>query len=541
MPELGPNNEVIRVHGTSRDITRQKSAELEAQAKEERFSTLANSFPGGFTYCDLSGRYLFINKSYADWFGIKPADYLGKHISELIGVEAFAGIEEYITMAIEGKSVTFELIPPKIKESTTEYVQVTYAPDIGINGEQRGFFGLQTDITEMKKVEKALRQAQKMEAMGQLTGGIAHDFNNILAILMGNLELAKYSSTDKKSQEYIIAALQGVERGVTITQKLLGFARSNTPGEQSVRIDTVIEGLRDIITQSVGARVDLRIETDEDIWNIRVDPGDFEDAMINLSNNARDAMPDGGTLLIKTSNKTLDDSYQRIHPYLKPGDFVLIAVTDTGLGMDVRTRDRLFEPFFTTKPEGKGTGLGMSMVFGFVKRSQGEVVVYSAEGEGTTINIYLPRSETTLTRETFYDDTTAVSHKKESILIVDDEEMVASVAADILNDLGYQTAIATSTSDALNVISNGRKIDLLFSDVVMPGDLSGFEFARAAVRIQPSIKILLTSGFSKFRGMEPEDEDSRWLAANILAKPYNRHELVSSVRKVLDASHNVRA
>ncbi len=419
VPELGPEQKVVRIHGTSRDITEQKLAELEARETEERFSSLSETFPGGFIYCDVDERYLFINAHYADDFQISADDFLGRHIQEAMGDARYLELKPHIETVLSGRSVTFEMAPDGFDDD--KLMQITFAPDVGVSGDMRGFFGLHSEITEQKRVERALRQAQKMEAMGQLTGGIAHDFNNILAILMGNLELARSTTSDKETQEYISAALQGVERGVAITQKLLGFARSNTPEEQLVQINSLIDDLGDILVQSTGPRISLHVTSEEDIWTARIDTGDFEDALINLAINARDAMPDGGTLLINTSNKTLDDSYHRVHPHLKPGDYVLLSVSDTGKGMSAQTRERLFEPFFTTKPEGKGTGLGMSMVFGFVKRSRGEVVVYSAEGEGTTINIYLPRASGDLPRAKPAPPRRQARAEQETILIVDDE------------------------------------------------------------------------------------------------------------------------
>ena len=538
VPELGPDQQVIRIHGTSRDITRQKFAEQEARATEERFSSLGNSFPGGFIYCDLSERYLFINQTYGRWFGIDPEAYLGKTIHDLVGDEYYNDIKENLETVRSGKSFSFER-EPYFSDENIERLQITYAPDVTHDGEMRGFFALLTDITGQRRVEQALRQAQKMEAMGQLTGGIAHDFNNILAILMGNLELARHSAEDAQTREYIEAALQGVDRGVSITRKLLGFARNNTPAEKQIRLNEIVDEMESIISQSVGGKIEISIETGPDLWTTIIDTGDFQDAMINLCINARDAMPDGGKLLIKTENKTLDEASIGSNPNLVPGDYVLLSVTDTGTGMALQVRDRLFEPFYTTKPEGKGTGLGMSMVFGFVNRSRGKIVVFSAEHEGTTINIYLPRStreETTAINEQAED---ALPARRESVLIVDDEKMVADVAAGILSELGYETEVAPNSEEALRRVSEGRKVDLLLSDVVMPGDKNGFELAREVVSIRPSIRVLLTSGFSKFKGIEPVDEESRALAENILSKPYNRKELSSSVRRVLDEPRQV--
>ncbi len=537
VPELGSQQEVVRFHGTSRDITRQKFAELEAMATEERFSALGNSFPGGFLYCDLSTRFLFINETYAEWFDIDPSDYLGKTVASLIGKSAYNDLEVYLDTVRSGQSVTFEGTPTFRKEGI-EKIQYTLAPDISVNGEMRGFFGLFTDITELRSVEMALRQAQKMEAMGQLTGGIAHDFNNILAILMGNLELAKYTVTDAEAQGYISNALLGVERGVAITKKLLGFARNSARGDQIVQLNHVITSMKDMITQSIGTRVSVASSHEDNLWPTQVDSGDLEDAIINLCINARDAMPDGGKLLIRTENKNVDEAAQRIYPSLVPGDYVLLSISDTGVGMDTKTREKLFEPFYTTKPEGKGTGLGMSMVFGFVKRSGGEILIYTAKGEGTTIKIYLPRSVQGDTSQPSALKTDDDSVHKESILIVDDEEMVANVAAGILRELGYTTEVVTSSRDALDMIASQQKFDLLFSDVVMPDDLNGFELAKAVHSVQPALKILLTSGFSKFRGIEPIDAESSYLAANILSKPYNRQELASSVRLILDNNSN---
>lgn len=532
VPELASNQKVARIHGTSRDITRQKLAEKNAKATEGRFTALGNSFPGGLFYCDVSTRFLFINDRFANWFEINVDNYLGKPIAALIGEQAYNEVESEVNRVLAGRSITFER-EADFKHPGIEALQYTLAPDLDTHGGMHGFFGLVTDITELRQVERALRQAQKMDAMGQLTGGIAHDFNNILAILMGNLELARSTTVDDESKEYITAALQGVERGVSITQKLLGFARSNSKGAESLRIDHLISNSLDMIRQSVGGSVDVKITGETDLWETSIDSGDFQDAIINLSINARDAMPDGGRLEITTENRRLDDTAQRIHPNLKAGDYVLLSVTDTGTGMDANIKDKLFEPFFSTKPEGKGTGLGMSMVFGFVTRSKGEILVYSARGEGTTIHIYLPRSQSIESNEVLQPKQFSAGQVRESILIVDDEEMVGRVAEGILKELGYKTQLVTTTDEALELLKSNR-FDLLFSDVVMPENLNGFELAQAALKVQPSIKIQLTSGFSKFRNMEPDDDNSKKLAENILQKPYNRTELEQAVRRALN-------
>ena len=533
--EFGQDGQAIRIQGSSRDITRQKLAELEAMATEERFSALGNAFPGGFVYCDLSARFLFINRTFASWFDVEPSAYYGKPANSLIVGQYWEPLERYVNNALEGKSVTFEMASPNLIEGI-DHVRVVLAPDVKPGGDMQGFFALITDTSEVRNMEQMLRQAQRMEALGQLTGGIAHDFNNILAILMGNLELAAQRSADPASKDYISAALKGVERGVELSRKLLGFARSSSAGSKEVRVNKIIDDMRPMFTQSLGSNVELHVTKDEDLWVTRIDQGDFEDALLNLCANARDAMPDGGRLIVHTSNRSLDETSHKIHPSLRPGSYVLISISDTGSGMDAETKERLFEPFYTTKPQGKSTGLGLSMVFGFVKRSRGQIVVYSALGEGSTINIYLPVAANEVSDPAPPEEFEPSIAPCEDILIVDDESMIADVAAGILNELGYSTRIATNATEALQRIEESPP-DLLFSDVVMPGGLNGFQLAEKARAIQPGLRILLTSGFNKYASNESEYGD---LEADTLTKPYNRQELADSVRNALTATRQQR-
>lgn len=396
---------------------------------------------------------------------------------------------------------------------------------------------MSTDITQRKQLEEQVRRSQKMDAIGQLTGGIAHDFNNILGIIQGNLELLFDDVKKKEQVGFLNSAQRGVFRGADITRKLLAFSRKDVQKMDVSQVNFLIDDLEDLISRSLTAYIRVETHLADDVWPVIIDTGDFEDAMLNLSINARDAMPNGGTLIIETANKTLDEDYAALNPEGRVGDFVMISVSDTGIGMDDETKDRIFEPFFTTKKQGKGTGLGLSMVYGFVKRSGGHLQIYSEKDKGTTFHIFLPRSEDTVSGyEAGLSAATSLPRGGETILIVDDEKELREIAARHLQNLGYNTIEAESGDKALLIINQGKDIDLMFSDVVMPGELDGYQLATKIRKSQPDLKILLTSGFTKTLS-EVENGDGNYLEdliRQLLAKPYNKKELAEAIRRQLD-------
>ncbi|MCG8492252.1 MAG: transporter substrate-binding domain-containing protein [Sneathiellales bacterium] len=393
-----------------------------------------------------------------------------------------------------------------------------------------------------ERLEQQLRHAQKMDAVGQLTGGIAHDFNNILAIIQGNLELLKESMQDKpddRTTGRVEAAFIGAKRGAELTRKLLNFSKNETQDTQRIKVNDFIRNLDELISKSLTVAINLQYDLQEDIWEVDANPGDLQDALINLSINARDAMPDGGSLVFESKNKTLGPEHLKFKPDAKPGKYVMIAVTDTGEGMPAEIQEKVFEPFFTTKSSGRGTGLGLSMVYGFVKRSGGFLDIYSEEGEGTVIRMYLPRSRRSRQENEKKDrKIEVVPTGEETILVVDDEKGLVEVAATHLQGLGYKTLLSHSAQDALHHLESGRQIDLLFSDVVMPGGMDGFDLAKKAIELKPDLKILLTSGFSKKQELAlTGNETLSVFVKSLLGKPYTKEELALAVRNALDASN----
>ncbi len=373
-----------------------------------------------------------------------------------------------------------------------------------------------------------------MDAIGQLTGGIAHDFNNILGVILGNLTLLKPDvSSIESAQKRVITIEKSAQRAADLTKQLLGFSRQQTAEVTHADINRVIGGMESLIARTVTPAVEVEHKFADDLWLTRIDVGDFQDALINLILNARDAMPNGGYLMLKTCNFTMDASYCRQNEGAIPGDYVELSVIDSGVGISTDHQDYIFDPFFTTKTQGKGTGLGLAMVFGFVKRSDGYIKVYSEEGSGSTFRIYLPKAMDEEQHSIDFTEKPLVpSLGNETILVVDDEVGLLELARDFLLELGYQVVTATNGTEALECLKREPAIDLLFSDVVMPGGISGYKLAKQAVTMLPDIKVLFTSGHT---GRAAISGDQTCFKTDVLVKPYTQLDMASRIREVLGA------
>ena len=390
------------------------------------------------------------------------------------------------------------------------------------------------EITERLKAEERLRQSQKMEAVGQLTGGIAHDFNNMLAIIIGGLELIerRLAAGNTDVTRYLTLAKDGVTRASALTNRLLAFARRQPLTPEPVDANAMVSGMGELLGRTLGGNVTVQTVLAADLWGIFADVNQLENVVLNLAVNARDAMPDGGTLTIETSNTTLDES-GAADLGVPAGDYVVIAVGDTGTGMPPEIVARAFEPFFTTKSLGKGTGLGLSQVFGFVRQSGGQVRILSEVGVGTTVRIYLPRRGRA-DAQAAAKLASAVARggsAHEVVLVVEDEARVRSYVAEALRELGYTVIEAASGAEALGIIEAGEKVALLFTDVIMP-EMAGRQLAAAAARTLPQLKVLFTTGASHGAEAQPEELDP---GANFLAKPFGINQLAAKVRSVLDS------
>lgn len=391
-----------------------------------------------------------------------------------------------------------------------------------------------------EQAEQRLRHAHKMEAIGQLTGGIAHDFNNILGIVMGNLELLQSRLEDNiPAQERIKKALTASRRAADLTAKLLHFARKEALKVSQVSVNDFIDNLEELISKSLTASIKVESHLSEDLWQVAVNPGELEDTLLNLSLNARDAMPEGGTLTIKTQNKVLDQTFTKAHPDCEEGEFVTLSISDTGTGMSDEVLENALEPFFTTKEQGKGTGLGLSMVYGFVLRSGGSIVIDSTLGQGTTFHIFLPRThESSIFIDQPESQVTMRSTGSETILVVDDEEALREVACTYLKELGYNVLSAANAQQALDTLHNGVQIDLLLSDIIMPGKMDGYQLATTARQYSRALKIILTSGYNKQSTFDGTEDTFfiEQLSENILSKPYSQSELAAAVRNAFERS-----
>lgn len=401
---------------------------------------------------------------------------------------------------------------------------------------------LEIEYSARQKAEEALRQSQKMEAVGQLTGGVAHDFNNLLTVILGGLEgigrqitnLPESAATARIIRSREMAA-QGVARAAALTSRLLAFSRQQPLAPTGLDANKLVSGVSDLLRRTLGEQISLETVLAGGLWPTFIDGNQLENALLNLAVNSRDAMPGGGKLTIETGNASLDEAYvSHLNEPVAPGQYVLIAVTDTGTGMDAATLARVFEPFFTTKEIGKGTGLGLSQVYGFVRQSSGHIRIYSEIGEGTTVKLYLPRhSGAAHDEHMMLDVKTPRAIGAECLLLVEDDSALRAHAAEILRELGYRVIEAASGDVALQALENNVGIDLLFTDVVMPGGLNGRRLADEAQRRHPGLKVLFTTGYTRNAIVHHGRLDP---GIQLISKPYSFHELATKVRAVLDAA-----
>jgi signal transduction histidine kinase len=394
---------------------------------------------------------------------------------------------------------------------------------------QRANDTLTAEVAERKEAEGRLVQAQKMEAIGNLTGGMAHDFNNLLGVIIGNLDmLHELTKATPQSDQLVTESLDAALRGADLTKRLLAFARRQPLQPRSIDINEHVTAIGNLLKRTLGEQISITLALDAGVWPVMADPAQLEASIMNLATNARDAMQDGGQLTIRTANRTLDEDYAAGHADLRPGDYAMIEISDTGCGIPADRLNRIFEPFFTTKEQGKGTGLGLSMVFGFMKQSGGHINVYSEVGAGTTFRLYLPRTADGAGAEAEEAAAAPRAGNSETILVVEDNEPLRRIVVRQLVELGYRVLEAKDVRDALAVLSQ-QKIDLLFTDIVMPGGMTGFDLARMTRTHWPEVKLLFTSGFPDMRLASAGD-----LHVRLLSKPYRRDELGRTIREALD-------
>jgi signal transduction histidine kinase/CheY-like chemotaxis protein len=422
------------------------------------------------------------------------------------------------------------------KTGETFWELASIAPVKDAHGKIINYVAVKEDISERKATEERLRHSQRMETIGQLTGGIAHDFNNLLAIILGNLQLLEERrGHDRESRELITDAIWSTERGAQLTHRLLAFARRQRLNPKVTDLNHIVEEMAGLLRRTLGERIEIRELLAAGVWHTMIDRGQLESALLNLVVNARDAMPTGGVLTIATETAELPRDLGNTGEDVTPGEYVVLAVGDTGVGMPPEVLERIFEPFFTTKKFGEGSGLGLSMVYGFVRQSGGTITVDSTVGRGTQVRLYLPRAATVA--DAVADEQPGKRRREKSssgsevILIVEDDSRVRKTATSILRKHGYEVIEASDASEALQAVDRLPRLDLLFADVVLANGINGSELAHQVLCRRPETRVLLTSGYVQ---QSPAVEGMLREGIDLLPKPYRRSELTSRVRELLD-------
>jgi signal transduction histidine kinase/CheY-like chemotaxis protein/CHASE3 domain sensor protein len=445
-------------------------------------------------------------------------------------------ISRFAELSRTRKHATFEELPYASGEGGGNYANLNigdrFVEAYRNHVPNGGFLVACLDVSARVRSEVALRQSQKMETIGQLTGGVAHDFNNLLQVISANLDLlAGDLQKDSRTGGRLQNAISAVERGSRLTAQLLAFARRQTLAPRATNLGRLINDMTDLLRRTLGERIEVESSVAGGLWNTLIDQNQLENAILNLAINSRDAMPDGGRLTIEVANAFLDEAYAHAHSEVAAGQYVMVAVSDTGSGMPAEVAARAFDPFFTTKPEGKGTGLGLSQVYGFVKQSGGHIKIYSEAGEGTTIKLYLPRSTATA-QWTAPVLEAPVAGSGETVLVVEDDDGVRAAVCDLLSELGYSVLRAEGVEQALSILNTAPKIDLLFTDVVMPGPMKTRELARIAKEKLPDLKVLFTSGYTQNAIVHNGRLDE---GIELLSKPYRKDDLARKLRALLDS------
>ncbi|GFM82151.1 hybrid sensor histidine kinase/response regulator [Pseudomonas cichorii] len=517
------------------ELEKQQTAKLEQRTAE--LNTFWDISPDLLAVVDFKGYFLRVNPAWGTILGREARELVGNSILNLVHPDDVSRTQDALQHAIGSVLPLFENRYMH-KDGSYRWIGWTAAPGNGL------IFALGKHITPeklhseaLRKAEEALRQSQKMEAVGQLTGGLAHDFNNLLMGITGNIELLQSRVNQGRTDlgRYISSALEGSRRAAALTHRLLAFSRRQTLAPKATHIDELVEGMEELIRRTVGPAIDMQVQPTYDLWSTMVDPHQLENSLLNLCLNARDAMPDGGTIRIETSNRTLDAATAARHE-LAEGRYVALCVSDTGTGMSEEVVGRAFDPFFTTKPIGMGTGLGLSMIYGFARQSGGGVSIDSRPGRGSRICILLPQ---------FVGDTEPAEHDisldvpltqsagGETILVVDDEPAVRSLMTEVLEEQGYTVLQAEHGAAALVILQSKAVIDLLITDVGLPGGMNGRQVADAARTVRPGLKVLFVTGYAENAALA---QDNLEPGMHVLTKPFAITTLTSRITDLLDGS-----
>ena len=527
VPLRSTEGKIIGASKVARDVTERKRAEMALNREIEERQRIFETSQDLILVTDGFGNFIQVSPSVKDILGFSPDDMVGHSAIEFIHPDDLEKTRSEMRAARRGavkRSFEARYYHYDGHEVTLNWMGTWSEP-------VRRHFFIGRDLTEKQAAEAQLRQVQKMDSIGQLTGGVAHDFNNVLTVITGTIGILADAVADRPELAAITKLIDdAAERGAQLTKHLLAFARKQPLQPREIDVNALTLEAAKLLHPTLGEQITIMPQLTEDAWPTLVDPGQLSTAILNLALNARDAMPDGGTLVLETRNVFLDDGYASMNPDIVAGNYVMIAVSDTGTGIPADLIERVFDPFFTTKEVGKGTGLGLSMVFGFVKQSGGHIKIYSEEGHGTSVKIYLPRSSGV--QETEYESlqNVPIAGGDEKILIVEDDALVRQYVVTQIKSLGYAALEAANAAEALTIIDADKGIDLLFTDIIMPGHMNGRQLADEAARRRPDLKTLFTSGYTENAIVHHGRLDSGVL---LLAKPYRKSELAKMLRTAL--------
>lgn len=518
------NGEFAGYRGVGRDVTARSDAEAQ-------LTSVLNIVPDAIITIDEMGGIASFSPAAENAFGYTDAEVIGRNVKMLMPQPYREEHDGYLANYKKtGKKKIIGIgreVEAQRKDGSVFPISLS-VNQMMVKGRLM-YTGVVHDLSETHRREALLRQSQKMQAIGQLTGGIAHDFNNLLTIILGNLELLSEAHlSDTRGTKLLDAASGAAQRGAQLTNQLLSFARQQPLQAEVIDLNELVVEMSDMLTRTLGETIDLNMVLAQDLGKTLVDPGQLHNALLNLTINARDAMPNGGKLIIETSNVDLDAHAAGLRVDAEPGQYVRLSVRDTGTGLSPELQGRVIEPFFTTKEQGKGTGLGLSMVHGFAKQSGGHIEIYSELGHGTAISLYLPDANDAAALSSNNDVESSIPEAhNETVMVVEDDPNVRAITVARLEDLGYQIAEAETGQRALDILAQGQPIDVLLTDMVMPGGMTGAELARQVRTTYPNVRVVFTSGYAE-GGTMPKDR-TPWLR-----KPYTLYQLARTLRELLD-------